>query len=84
MLFMMMIFANGLVLSVLYFGGSLVINHEITIGQLTSYVLYTKYTNIMHLRSCNTNVVKLSSRPLFVAVLPSCACLCMGMVTSPL
>ena len=41
MLFMMMIFANGLVLSVLYFGGSLVINHEITIGQLTSYVLYT-------------------------------------------
>lgn len=38
---MMMIFANGLVLSVLYFGGSLVINQEITIGQLTSYVLYT-------------------------------------------
>lgn len=41
MLFMMMIFANGLVLSVLYFGGSLVIDDEITIGQLTSYVLYT-------------------------------------------
>jgi ATP-binding cassette subfamily B (MDR/TAP) protein 10 len=41
MLFMMMIFANGLVLSVLYFGGSLVIDQEITIGQLTSYVLYT-------------------------------------------
>jgi hypothetical protein len=37
----MMIFANGLVLSVLYFGGTLVKKGELTIGLLTSYVLYT-------------------------------------------
>ena len=41
MLFAMMIFGNGLVLGVLYYGGHLVITGDLSIGGLTSYVLYT-------------------------------------------
>jgi ABC-type bacteriocin/lantibiotic exporter with double-glycine peptidase domain len=41
MLFVMTIFANLLILSILYFGGQLVIDDELSIGDLTSFVLYT-------------------------------------------
>jgi len=41
MLFVMTIFANLLILSILYFGGELVIDDELSIGDLTSFVLYT-------------------------------------------
>ena len=41
MLFVMTIFANLLILSILYFGGQLVIDVELSIGDLTSFVLYT-------------------------------------------
>ena len=41
MLFAIMIFGNGLVLGVLYYGGHLVITGSLSIGGLTSYVLYT-------------------------------------------
>ncbi len=37
----MTVFANGLILSILYFGGQLVIEGQLTIGDLTSFVLYT-------------------------------------------
>lgn len=41
MLVVMTVFANGLILSILYFGGQLVIEGQLTIGDLTSFVLYT-------------------------------------------
>jgi ABC-type multidrug transport system fused ATPase/permease subunit len=41
MLLIMTIFANGLILSILYFGGELVIEGQLSIGDLTSFVLYT-------------------------------------------
>ena len=41
MLFILTIFANLLILSILYFGGKLVIDGELSIGNLTSFVLYT-------------------------------------------
>lgn len=41
MLVIMTVFANGLILSILYFGGQLVIEGQLTIGDLTSFVLYT-------------------------------------------
>lgn len=41
MLFAFMIFGNGLVLGVLYYGGHLVMTGSLSIGGLTSYVLYT-------------------------------------------
>lgn len=41
MLVVMTVFANGLILSILYFGGQLVIDGQLTIGDLTSFVLYT-------------------------------------------
>jgi ATP-binding cassette subfamily B protein len=34
-------FGNTLILSILYYGGQLVIEGELTIGDLTSFVLYT-------------------------------------------
>ncbi len=37
----MTIFANLLILSILYFGGQLVIDDQLSIGDLTSFVLYT-------------------------------------------
>ena len=37
----MTLFANFLILSILYFGGDLAINGELSIGDLASYVLYT-------------------------------------------
>jgi ABC-type multidrug transport system fused ATPase/permease subunit len=41
MLLIMTIFANSLILVILYFGGELVINGDLSIGDLTSFVLYT-------------------------------------------
>ncbi len=41
MLFVITIFANVLILSVLYYGGTLAVDEEISIGDLTSFVLYT-------------------------------------------
>lgn len=41
MLLIMTLFANFLILSILYFGGTLTIDGEISIGDLTSFVLYT-------------------------------------------
>jgi len=41
MLLITTIFANVLILIILYFGGKLVIDDELTIGDLTSFVLYT-------------------------------------------
>ena len=41
MLLVMTLFANFLILSILYFGGDLTINGELSIGDLASYVLYT-------------------------------------------
>jgi ABC-type multidrug transport system fused ATPase/permease subunit len=41
MLLVMTIFGNGLILSILYFGGQLVIEGQLSIGDLTSFVLYT-------------------------------------------
>jgi ABC-type multidrug transport system fused ATPase/permease subunit len=41
MLLILTIFANFLILSILYFGGQLVIDDELSIGNLTSFVLYT-------------------------------------------
>lgn len=41
MLLIMTLFANVLILSILFYGGQLVIEGEMTIGDLTSYVLYT-------------------------------------------
>jgi ABC-type multidrug transport system fused ATPase/permease subunit len=41
MLLVMTLFANFLILSILYFGGQLVIEDELSIGDLTSFVLYT-------------------------------------------
>ncbi len=40
MLLAMTLFGNLLILSVLYFGGQLTIDGELSIGNLTSYVLY--------------------------------------------
>ena len=37
----MTLFGNFLILSILYFGGRLTIDGELTIGDLTSFVLYT-------------------------------------------
>lgn len=41
MLLAITLFGNFLVLSILYFGGRLTIDGKLTIGDLTSYVLYT-------------------------------------------
>lgn len=41
MLLLMTLFGNFLILSILYFGGDLTINGELSIGDLASYVLYT-------------------------------------------
>ena len=41
MLLIITLFANFLILSILYFGGDLAINGELSIGDLASYVLYT-------------------------------------------
>ena len=41
MLLITTIFANTLILVILYFGGSLVISGDLSIGDLTSFVLYT-------------------------------------------
>ena len=41
MLLITTIFANTLILVILYFGGSLVMDGSLTIGDLTSFVLYT-------------------------------------------
>lgn len=41
MLLIMTLFTNILILSILYFGGDLTINGELSIGDLASYVLYT-------------------------------------------
>ena len=41
MLLIMTIFANTLILIILYFGGKLVIDGNMSIGDLTSFVLYT-------------------------------------------
>lgn len=41
MLLVMTVFANALILIILYFGGQLVIEGELSIGDLTSFVLYT-------------------------------------------
>lgn len=41
MLFVITIFGNGLIVGVLYFGGHLVTTGSLSIGGLTSYVLYT-------------------------------------------
>ena len=41
MLLVMTVFGNGLILSILYFGGQLVIEGQLSIGDLTSFVLYT-------------------------------------------
>jgi ABC-type multidrug transport system fused ATPase/permease subunit len=41
MLLVMTLFGNFLILSILYFGGRLTIDGELTIGDLTSFVLYT-------------------------------------------
>lgn len=41
MLLVMTTFANFLILSILYFGGQLVIDDELSIGELTSFILYT-------------------------------------------
>lgn len=41
MLLVMTLFGNCLILSILYFGGKLTIDGELSIGDLASYVLYT-------------------------------------------
>jgi len=41
MLLIMTIFANSLILVILYFGGELVMDGDLSIGDLTSFVLYT-------------------------------------------
>jgi len=41
MLLAITLFGNFLILSILYFGGKLTIDGELTIGDLASYVLYT-------------------------------------------
>ena len=41
MLLLTTVFANALILIILYFGGSLVIDGQLSIGDLTSFVLYT-------------------------------------------
>lgn len=41
MLLITTVFANALILIILYFGGQLVIDGELSIGDLTSFVLYT-------------------------------------------
>lgn len=41
MLLMMTLFGNFLILSILYFGGQLTIDGELSIGDLASFVLYT-------------------------------------------
>lgn len=41
MLLVTTVFANILILTILFFGGQLVIDGELTIGDLTSFVLYT-------------------------------------------
>lgn len=41
MLLITTVFANVLVLTILYFGGNLVIEGDLSIGDLTSFVLYT-------------------------------------------
>lgn len=41
MLFVIIMFANLLILLVLYFGGSMTLEEKLTIGDLTSFVLYT-------------------------------------------
>lgn len=41
MLLITTVFANSLILIILYFGGLLVIDGELSIGDLTSFVLYT-------------------------------------------
>ena len=41
MLLVMTLFGNFLILSILYFGGELTIEGHLTIGNLTSFVLYT-------------------------------------------
>lgn len=41
MLLVMTLFGNFLILSILYFGGDLTINGQLSIGDLASYVLYT-------------------------------------------
>ena len=41
MLLVITIFANLLILSILYFGGQLTIDGHLTIGSLASFVLYT-------------------------------------------
>ena len=40
MLIIMTAFSNILILSILFYGGHLVIDGEMTIGDLTSYILY--------------------------------------------
>ena len=40
MLLIMTVFANALILVVLYFGGEMVIDGDMSIGNLTSFVLY--------------------------------------------
>lgn len=37
----MTLFGNSLILSILYFGGKLTISGDLSIGDLTSFVLYT-------------------------------------------
>jgi hypothetical protein len=41
MLLTITLFANFLILSILYFGGELARNGKLTLGNLASYVLYT-------------------------------------------
>jgi ABC-type bacteriocin/lantibiotic exporter with double-glycine peptidase domain len=41
MLLTITLFANFLILSILYFGGKLAIDGQLTLGNLASYVLYT-------------------------------------------
>lgn len=41
MLLTMTLFGNFLILSILYYGGKLTIDGELTIGDLASFVLYT-------------------------------------------
>ncbi len=41
MLLTMTLFGNSLILSILYFGGKLTISGDLSIGDLTSFVLYT-------------------------------------------
>ncbi len=41
MVLIVSIFANTLILVILYYGGELAIHGKLTMGDLTSYVLYT-------------------------------------------